>query len=487
MIGIFEKFANTTGIKAFGFAQKAKSPFERLFWSCLIVLGSFLTIFDVYQTVETFLQYPTSTKITLINNDSLNLGEPTLCMDVKLVNFTALPYDPNILNKTAEWLSTNEESLLNSTFTHAGDLLIQLIANTIQVEQGVLGGQIAQNGNPKLILPHFQYSSNLLPLVTANIANLNFSIGKLAKRVAAYLCRRIKLKIHFYDYSGDDDIYFDRKDDVCLPELMLWLGVTSENPQKTILCVKLPNKFFRFGSSSDYLTIKFYEDSLRSNEELVSDEEQSATLDFSGTQVRLKSVENSLWIPVYNGQTIGLYVIGKYERLNLSKSPCSSGTKSQCLLRCRHNYIRSECGCTPVFDEKNSIITCGNFYLNPSPDRIFVPGFNLTNPACLKIKMKFQPDSECESKCYSPCLYQILSYYYMPGKNASAGKGSRMAIFVDSFSFHEFKEILLISSKQLLGSIGGSLSLYLGASFVVLIHIIVFWLSELFSHYKHLQ
>lgn len=472
-ISSFTRFSATTGLKAFGFAINSRLPAERYFWFCLIACGSVLTILDIMCIIDSFITNSTGTKVILITNDSINLGEPTLCVDTKLPDFDV---DKEEFQKELDSVNIKEIFEEPSNSSKLMNVVTRLVVDVTRAEQGILGKKATKNGTS--VLPHLKYSSELFPILNAHLNTVNISLRAIAGLAGAHLCRKMRVKLHFYDYTGTDEISDKYNQDVCTQQLIVWLGITPQGYKNQMLCIKLPNRFFLFESSEDITTIKWYGAGF--NVAVDKDTEEWGILDFSGGLVFTESSENLLTIPMYYGHFVGIYVMGQYSKINQRSSPCGSEPQSQCLLRCRFDYIRSNCGCTPLFDDEfaPNAPKCGTFNVSTSKSS-FIPGFDYDNLACQKIKAKFQPDEQCQSTCVSLCDYTVLSFYYMQGKNTQYLGGTRVALFVDRFSYHKIVEIPLLTARQLMGSIGGSLSLYLGASFIVLIHVCVFWITEL--------
>lgn len=477
---MFDRFSATTGLKPFGFARNASSTAERVFWYCLIIVGSLLTCVDVWATTRIYLRFPTGTKVTQVNNDTINLGEPTLCITPTIPDQQISLNELNLLLKDIN--SLNDLIALNSTQHPFVDLTIYFASELIRVEQSVVDFHGILNDSENSILSHFRLTSKLLPIIRSHFSKLNISLRKVAEVAGVHICNRVKLRVSFYDYQGD--VYLERvKMNACMPEQVVWLGITPQNADMNFLCLKLTQDFFTFASNQDTTIIKWYSEIVDPNAS--ADSEEFASLELSGGPMHLLSSDNLLWIPVYTGHTIGIYLTGQYNKLNQEKAPCGSDLKSTCLIRCRYNFIKTNCGCSPVFDfDERLLPICGTS--NSSSESELALGYNLASLDCQRIKLKFQPDTDCASKCFAPCSYKILSFFYMEGKKPKSG-GTRVSVFVNSFSYHLVTEISLVDSRQYLGSLGGSLSLYLGASFVVLIHVSIFWVAELAKLVFHSQ
>lgn len=473
---LLNEFTVATGLKVFGFARNSEAIWERLFWVSLMLIGAYFTCSDIIATVTFFASFPTGTKMTQINNDTLDLGEPTLCVGVELnaENFSHFDLDQMMVSiKSADNLTGYIQRNTSALNVDQTNLLVRLVFATIEAEEHVIGPSKTHNGTSAHVLPYFKYPNPLLPKLAKLIANLNVSIRNLTTLLGAHLCHRIKLQIHFQEYAEDNYVNVI-KDQICIPETIVWLGVTPQNSETTQLCLKVPNRFFKLKNNQDIVTISWWREMIEDSLEF----SEFGSLGFNEDEVHLHSSENIMYIPFFYGITVGISLTGQYSKINRSTTPCSSQLKSRCLMGCRYSFIRRNCGCVAVFDDSNgsNLSRCGTFNFDNEASE-FVAGFNLSNRLCLQIKVKYQPNPDCESRCFSPCNYKVFSYYYLQGKPVTRRGDTRVVLFADRFSFHEIKEISLMNYRQLLGLIGGTLSFYLGASFVVLIHICVFWLT----------
>lgn len=478
MSSAFDHFSSSTGIKAFVFASHAKSKIEVFFWYFLIILGTFLTCMDVVIVVQNYLCFPAGTKINLIHNATLNFGEPTLCIMITLpsVNLSTNEVSEllkNIINFDF-LLDANQSGPLLNGYNDYWNLLSILVSDTVAVEESVFTQEMDIKFDSVSHL--FNYSSEKSAMVSKHMHSLNISLRTVAGMVGVNFCKKYRVRAHFYNYTGENNIPSSQFE-LCESQYVTWFGYTPEIHDDHSLCIKLPNKMFTFASNQDFSSIKWIEPDV--NEKMVKESERFGSIEFFGGPLHLQGSENVLWIPLYTGLTIGLRLTGQYQEMNHQKSPCGADLRSNCQMRCRYQFIRSKCGCQPLFDDENDgkLPICGSFNSLNSKS-LAVPGFNLSNPECYQIKLSFQPDYKCASKCYPPCAYAVLASTYMPGKKTDEIGGTRVALFVETFRFHQITEIALISVRQFFSSIGGCLSLYLGASFIVLIHIVVFWLSE---------
>jgi len=190
------------------------------------------------------------------------------------------------------------------------------------------------------------------------------------------------------------------------------------------------------------------------------------TLDFSQGPLPLYKQINSMYQLVETTEAVKIAVAAQYKQLNKQHFPCSLDTHlSMCLFLCRKQFIRKWCGCTPL-DLSSSVQT-----LNECSVKHFI---SPTNPNCSKrIDQFILP--ECTIKCHPKCDRQKVTFN---GREYNGdGNKTMMTIYIDNFDYPIFEEIPLLDARQVLGSIGGNLSLYLGANFMLLYYTAFYWMS----------
>lgn len=468
----FDAFCKKTGIKAFGFARDSRTVHERYVWYLLIVTCTGLTFWDVYETVSTFIKTPTGTKIYFVHNNSLELGTPTMCVnfDAKQMNYGAL----NRLSDTeflqfltqfnhyvTRWNKSNLEQHNNvSQFLY---LSTNLITEIIKIEH------MLKEGDYNL--------SNWTFLTLTWLSKLEIQLREFGYFIGALLCTQMHMMIFQNTKELNKTWVTQTEEDYCLPERITWLGSFPEMTGKDHVCVQLPARFFQLTDTQTTTILQWNHEFLYKNGNFER-EGDFISIDFSSSPLRLQSTENLLWIPPYTDYVVGTYVMSSHSRLNTRLSPCSTFQKDDCLMKCRNEFIQNNCECSPTFDLPNhGLKKCGSILKRST---VLLSALR-NNSECSKIKAKFIPDPICEAECLSPCKNVVLAFYFLQGTADLAFNWSRVEIFADRFSFCVLTEIQLLTAKQFLAQLGGNLSFYLGASFLVLIHICSFWVSHCFA------
>lgn len=148
------------------------------------------------------------------------------------------------------------------------------------------------------------------------------------------------------------------------------------------------------------------------------------------------------------------------------------------MLACRSAYITEHCGCEPIFSTFLTRIITDRKGCRPklNPKELTIPGFTKSEECRNITKSKLR--LSCDRLCKEPCERKIwglsVKEYHDEILNSSGHNFTSLEIYIDSFIYPLFEEKYLTETKQFLSQLGGNLSLWIGASFLVLFHIGVF-------------
>lgn len=473
-MNLMDDFAMKTGIKGFSFARNSATKMEQFIWYCLIIIGSSLTAWDLSETFKNYMDKPTGTKVTVFHNETLDFGEPTLCLSFNTSYFNF----GNIKSLNESQLTTfltlfsnywrNYSALVSQpNYAHFISMATEFISDIVRAEHQV-------NGN-------IHHSVFKFPGVIKDwLAQQNMSSRAFAYLTGSHLCREMLARVKRYDSETDTTITLrGDNEQLCVPERIVWLGVFPQT-DRTKLCIRLPSPFFYFTNTLDSTIVQFDIDAFYMSSMSANDGDYQ-TLDFTSSEARLNNNENILWLPPQSSCVVSAFITGSYSRLP-GLSVCSQKAKAKCLMECRYRFLRNWCGCSSIFDPSPAVseyIECSSVTETPSSIGLF----SSNNSRCHQIRLFMHPDTQCASKCQA-CHHKILSFYYIPVEKKAERNGSRLELFADRLSFIHFQEMLLISPRQFLAQVGGNLSFYLGANFLVIIHVGSFWLSECFIYSK---
>lgn len=470
-----QEFSTKTGIRGFSFAYSAKNKVEKFMWSVIIIVSLGLTCWDVHDTVKNFTSFPTGTKVSVIDNSTISLGKPTFCIpfanpfdnlgewqdanSTEIEEFFKLAYS---VAQTANW--SDKIAQLNQSTVRFASLSLTMLDNINRAIYYTLHGYPSYNykwGYHTFVGVESFVNGTEQVVAAANwLRGAKISFLKLTKIVGKLVCKLVKFQMwataaRILPPFGCDQIE------------TTWIGEQSTNPTASFICYRLPQNYFEFSLAVD-VTLISYEMPLSFRAESDAD---YAGIDFSEQITILPRVPNIFRFAT-GTQVIGqVSISAKFKMISHSYKPCSSVTAGTCVTECRNSFIAKWCRCQtiPILYEKDSQLPeCTPDLLDDS-----------ANSKCLQIRSDHSPDPNCTLGCYKQCEFYSIIYTYVPGPNSISANLTQVNILVDPFSYTLFEEMFSITTKQFLGFLGGNLSLYLGASFIVLFHAVVFWTSVL--------
>lgn len=104
---------------------------------------------------------------------------------------------------------------------------------------------------------------------------------------------------------------------------------------------------------------------------------------------------------------------------------------------------------------------------------MLIPHLGSASENCSQITKTYRPFPECSKVCTRNCEYKIYGYSVNNAPINEANK-TTVILLADPFVYPFYEEYLLIEARQFLGTLGGNLSFWFGASFLVLLHVLVF-------------
>lgn len=484
---MLREFSQVTGIRGFYYAQTTKLFHLKILWYLIIVGCIGVTIYDVSHTVSYFSSNPWGTKTVLFINSSLDLGEPTLCIPFNNSFSTSGISEKEIEsfveeNGIAMINFVRNASAYNPPFSLVSHKLMSLVISIVssasrEQYQHKNDFQLFSFGWGFTKLRSFENNSILLEneksQLVSTVADFydqhNISISELILVAGMALCNEFKVKFHIQELEGPY-----QRNKMCDPNQITWVGFNPVDYYTSdIFCVKFPNSM-SFHSTSDYATVSFHHPDRFSS--LTDIKNEYGTLDFMGQPVVWTNAFNVFWFNLFCRTIVRVRIAAHYKiGSRASTQMCSTGLmKSMCLMECRGQYIERWCNCTPILQRpKNRLPDCS------------VPHFSSsTNINCQAIRSQKNPDKNCEKKCAAKCDYYLNSFFVERVTKSEQYTKTDATLWVDTFRYPEFEEISLVGPKQFFAALGGNLSLYLGASFFVLLHAILFWIEKLIELMK---
>lgn len=422
----WDAFCQSTGLKGFNFLINSQTLYERLIWCLAIIAAACITIADVYDTIMNYSSGATTTKLRMDYDKPFQMKFATICL-----SFHIDEVNSHELNEF------NFESIVNSNFSAKSFIaLINQLFGEMEAELEIAGFERFQS-----FIPNQQ-------------VNLN---EDLIKTLGAYMWQSMDFKFEISEIPLPTEIRPWKVD----KDQISWFG-PSPLENFSILCVKFEDpinfktRVTHMRSSFDFS--KFFGD------ENLNFRVGLPMLFFEPDLMFSPDLENAIGNKV--GQTIEASGrrLGRYKMISSSHAPCSKeNSQINCRLKCAAERIFSQCGCWPLFSV---------FFLSNQADKNICQNLNQVNSCKSRL-----PSSEdvCIHKCFPPCDRQIYSFSY---DNIPSGSNiTQYLLSIESFIYPTLEEIRAVNARQLMAQLGGNLSLWLGASFIVLLHIVIYLLK----------
>lgn len=516
----FYEFCCTTGIRGFSFIKNSINLTEKILWISVVVVCIGLTTWDVTETFKKYLSHPTSTKIMVMANKSISLGDPTMCIEMDVGHFNTAGW--NLRNETEmdEFISTlpsnfaiekyisaelSDESfdIRNIPASEANNRsspaykflqfkptnrrIRPIIALTTAVlsalirHESLSGGQLSSfTWSPTSFINYeVQFiedsrSQSIFKFFTFLLKDPNLNLTSLVGWTANLLCRMLDIQLIIQRYDKAEAKTLTKLGSPCSLESVTWLGFPPlTDPQNEVLCVKLTGVFdtaMRFSSTLETTRVSLDPTGLYDG----PTRPLQIHFDFSGAQAVTHMSQNIMSIAQQPKiVTSVVQILGHYKQLSTSAKPCTALTTfSRCRIECRMNFIQDKCGCRPIswMHSSSSLAPCEQV-ANVTSKRQFP--FISADSDCLKFTLVEQPDEICSKGCQRECERILLSLYTL-SENNKDDNNTQLELSIDPFVYPFFEEFELIDFRQFLGTLGGNLSFWLGASFIVLLHVIIF-------------
>lgn len=506
----WKEFAESTGFYNFAFLFKSKTKVECAFWLLATVIGALFTVNDVRGTIEHYWKFPTATRIKVHNNDSMELSGVAICIDFDVSRMIPEHFNITDMSQISEILENAENFNLIQYFheyhihekntTKIGNLKVLLglvlgaISSIVRAEQMINHNTSYHRwGFPisitKSSMPRVLNKSSAQPIrIMHQWLKNRYSYADLMQSAGRFMCHLMKQTVITNSFGNDQ--YVRQESDPCNNGLITWLGVPLQNlVENEVFCMKLHTDYFRYKTPADTTLFSLKPQDIYPHlhkfipARYVYLSLHDAFLSLNGHNIQ--------YIPFESAIFLSITVVGQYTELNTDTDPCAKIPSQVCLMKCRSEFIKNACKCRPLsqaylsMNEISLLPYCGNsiaaeekFVLRQSSD-------------CLSVGMKFQPNQTCADRCLSPCqtlLYSVTSVWDETLRSLmdfeTDDKSTVFGVSFDLFKYPVIEEIPLMTVKDFFTNLGGNLSLYLGVSFIVILHFFIFFMNVIFTEIR---
>lgn len=446
----FRSFAAQTSVKAISFITNAEGPLEVIFWISIVLICTCLTVWTVTDTVMQYQSGKTLSKVTVQSRNRITFPSPTLCVELKIASIEEFQEDIEI--------DTIEDFLAIYNNMSLGDLsrLSLLIQSTLKAIVDVVKLENAVTTNETVV------ANQSKSILTDQLIKSDLNLSQLIKVVGSIVCNQMKI---FTSTTSQPN-----RTNPCVPENILWLGPTPFDVSRNHLCLNL--------SHPNWLQFDFAVTKTSTLEMAIADPNVSVTLDFNNNRLFSRETQNVLQIPVGNWTRVGLSIDGHYKNI-YKRYVCARTTPfTDCYGYCLADYLLNLCNCWPVSWMGLPRTRAHQI----KAEECDYGSRNGTTSACyLALANKTAALSTCQLTCTEKCEFDIIG---LKQKNVAVQDSTVVSLFDQSHILLTFEEFLAISDKQFISYLGGSLSIYIGASFIALLHAIVFILKKCCGQHK---
>lgn len=471
----WEQFCKSTGIKAFLFLYNARTKPEKLLWLLTLIVFTCITVYEVFDTVGTYVSAPTITKVQMMDNLTHQIDSLSMCFKRALAKMRGselaktqpavilkqlnLSHIERLLGKSK--LNESTKVLVNDIYVMdllylSSVMLSQLMRMELSFDDRSSLLDVSFMGNSKSIhragetaklTYQFYQQYNILP------HEIIMPIGSLTWALMNLLVTKTTLGEERKMETAEQISWFGIKP---------W-GTSGSNDQ---ICLQFGPALLNFASIDDDLAISFEEESIFP---IIGTHRNNHIYIFlDGDPVQTPEYQNVIRAQENYNTHVTVQISGVFK----PTGSCTQVTRAECLINCRAAYIRQFCGCEPlfaIFVPKDTTDPQLNSCVQPTSE-FLVPNDN-TSVECKSLQHLTR--QYCRLNCEKPCqkhIYTSMIEKEPIDRVAFPNQTVRVVLEFDCFMYPIYEQILQMSGRTLLAQLGGNLSLWLGASFLVLLH-----------------
>lgn len=487
---IWQSFCAATGIRGFSFLYNSQTRAEKILWSVAILIGAILTITDVVESIRSFSSNPTVTKMRLINEFPFNINEMNLCAlyrskDLKsfglnisrptdIKTFLSAFNDSNVtdfVNANLNFIRKSLNNHLAIVDQYDSDGVVdakfpKLIYLSSVLISSLMRDELFLNPDEKSDLtwgysPYDKGLEESVEILRYFYLSNNFPMNRLMRIVPAAMWCLMGLQVN---HGIRDDMITMHN---CAEELVSWFGYVSTG-FNIKLCTKIRPEMGVYQNSESFEATAI---TLKVRNVFVDNYGTDLYLHVGPDIVMHPQMENVVLMTLMEWKWVYIKVLGFYKSQASPKEPCSDQVSTiNCFFRAATEFVLQNCGCVPLFssflDRKFRNLSCDEVNGTDHTSKVWCGN------------SKAQVLRTLKTNCQLPCARKVYNFEtaVFPTSNITDGT-SALVLAVNSYVYPQFEEVSSTSTKQFLAQLGGNLSLWLGASFLVLVHMLVFFIQ----------
>lgn len=458
-------FCTVTGIKAFGFALNSRSRLELALWIFALISASVVTVLDTCETVRTYYSAPTLTKLTLTSERPFNLSYLTICQQYDSSEWKTLDFHIKMESEFQEiLLNTYVANYMESLHTKVPNQLSLMDQKSLIVTLKFFS-ELMKPENMKLYLmaksKFDQNSKNFTRNYSLNRTLHSFNrrtLADFATKVGKLLWCSANFTVTVLQGNSITEAFN------CDKMKVSWIGPQPEGFEEN-MCLSVNSELLSYNSVSIILEFSIKHDEFY--QKIFSSTKMPII--FTSDPCMNYEAKKGISLTRNEATRVVFRIDGIYKSLNKEENPCSNETVFECMIRCSTQAFIDHCHCLPIFSifyathkwPYQSLCAIDNEICNVSAGTIRI----------------------CRQSCKHRCVETILSM--IVGKDGSLENETRLALLLDTFVHPAFMETYAITPRQFLAQLGGNLSFWIGANFLVILHIIVYIIRMPFSYFMN--
>lgn len=435
-------YSAQSGIKGFNFLSSAQSRVEQILWIIALISASILTTMDVMSSIRTYQSGATVTSLKVKAQVPVELSGLKICILWKIQNLATANTTEDDLAELIKHLRENSTRNLTEFTTEVKSDLRRLNLDQI-VSANIPTALVAKITQFELVTGKaevaFKLFSKLFPQAETQFQSI-------VKEIAMAHWSLMNLTVINEPISKSTEINHQKP-----KSFVTWLGAALDDHIQS--CFEIDEDILKFYDRTSRVIVTF------SHGKVFIDQVKLAFYLGPSPLVGLEA-ENLFFPPIGYQQSLSIRQVGHYLTKPNNEMKCSlEGISfSACQFHSFTQALNNRYNCSPMISS----------FLNVPP--LPLCQHNRLTDYWSHANRRPIKSYECLKSCERR-LFIVDNYIQSNSQNRT-----ELKIDLASFVYPQFDEHLAMDFPIFLSRLGGNLSLWLGSSFIVLLHSAIFFI-----------